>query len=142
MAQHGSTPGTRETQKSWETRSPSGPEHPEGTLRDFLPIFGHTIQYNEEQRIFVIDHNRIISCTPSEYRAFALLCEQAGQCVSYLSLFTHIQGEKGSQPGTPKQARSRTMYLVSDLRAKIWPCGLDIVAVMGTGYILLAKQDE
>ena len=112
-----------------------------GTLRAGPPVSGHTIQRDEDHHTFILDH-RCIPCTPAQYRVLVLLLEHVGECVSYARLIEQAQGYPAATSETvhTKQARIRLMHLVSDVRTKLWSLGLDIVAVMGTGYILLSAQ--
>ncbi|HEU5376894.1 MAG TPA: hypothetical protein VFV38_15770 [Ktedonobacteraceae bacterium] len=101
-------------------------------------IEGHSIQRDEEQKIYVIDQ-KLITCTPIEYRVLTLLLEQADRCVPFALLWTAFQDESLTDATQIKQARIRLIHLMSHLRAKIWALGLDIVAVMNTGYLLLSQ---
>lgn len=112
-----------------------------GELQPGPHVTGHRIQRDEAQHTFVIDQT-LIACTPTEYWVLALLLEQANQCVPYAQFLALIQ-EAPPHPAAPsKQTRTRLMHLMSDLRAKIWPLGLDIAAVMNTGYLLLSSPAE
>ena len=101
-------------------------------------VAGHTIQRDENHHAFVIDQ-QLILCTPMGYRVLALLLEQMDRCVPYTHLIALCQNAPTSHPILPRQALLRMRHLVSDLRSKIWVLNWDIVAVMGTGYILLSS---
>ena len=102
-------------------------------------VEGYSIQRDEGQHAFLIDQT-LVHCTPTEYRILELLLEQADRCVSYAQLSAHVQGGPMTDPAQLKQAHTRITHLMSDLRAKIWALGLDIAAVMNTGYILLSSR--
>jgi len=102
-------------------------------------VEGYSIQRDEGQHAFLIDHN-LVTCTPTEYRLLELLLEQADRCVPYAQLSAHLQGEPVADTTHLTQTRTRIIHLMSDLRAKIWALGLDIAAVMNTGYILLSSR--
>lgn len=112
-----------------------------GTLRPGPRIEGHRIQRDEEQNAYVIDQ-KLIACTPTEYRVLTLLLEQADHCVLFAQLQTQFQDEPLNDAAQLKQTRTRIIHLMSDLRAKIWALGLDIVAVMNYGYILLSRPQD
>jgi DNA-binding response OmpR family regulator len=112
-----------------------------GGLQPGPHVAGHRIQRDEAQHALVIDQT-LIACTPTEYQVLALLLEQANQCVPYAQFLTLMQETQLTEAAQIKQARIRLMHLMSDLRAKIWPLGLDIVAVMNTGYLLLSSRAE
>lgn len=102
----------------------------------------HSIWRDEDHHLFVIDQ-RCIACTPTQYRVLMLLLEHAFQCVPYARLLAQARDQPltASAAGMPpKQARLQIMHLISDLRARLWVGGLDIVAVMGTGYMLVDVQ--
>ncbi|HEU5377253.1 MAG TPA: helix-turn-helix domain-containing protein [Ktedonobacteraceae bacterium] len=109
-----------------------------GALRPGPRIEGHSIQRDEEQNAYIIDQ-KLIACTPTEYRVLTLLLEQADHCVLFAQLWEQFQDEPLNDAAQLKQARTRIIHLMSDLRAKIWALGLDIVAVMNYGYILLSR---
>lgn len=102
-------------------------------------VEGYSIQRDEGQHAFLIDQN-LVTCTPTEYRVLTLLLEQADRCVPYAQLSAQLQDEPLNDATHLKQMRTRIIHLMSDLRAKIWALGLDIAAVMNTGYILLSSR--
>ncbi len=121
------------TQPDGETQNVRIP----GGLLPVPPVAGHSIQRDEAQHAFLIDQ-KLITCTRTEYRVLALLLERADRCVSYTQLSAQCQDELLTDAAQIKQARIRIMHVMSDLRSKIWALGLDIVAVMNTGYILFS----
>ena len=102
-------------------------------------VAGHRIQYHERLCMFQVDH-KVVACTPLEYRLFSCLLDHAEQCVTYEQLLFDLGEELPSRLIERKHARNRLTHTVSGLRTKIWPRGLDIVAVMGVGYILLSAH--
>jgi DNA-binding winged helix-turn-helix (wHTH) protein len=123
---------TQPGEKTQETRSAGG----------LLPgprVEGYSIQRDEGQHAFLINQT-LVHCTPTEYHILELLLEQADRCVSYAQLSAHVQGEPVTDPAHLTHTRTRIIHLMSDLRAKIWALGLDIAAVMNTGYILLSSR--
>lgn len=112
-----------------------------GALRPGPRIEGHSIQQDEEQNAYVIDQ-KLIACTPTEYRVLTLLLEQADRCVLFAQLWEQFQDEPLNDAAQLKQVRTRIIHLMSDLRAKIWALGLDVVAVMNYGYILLSRPPD
>jgi hypothetical protein len=115
--------------------------HVPGALRPGPQMEGHSIQRDERQHAYVIDQV-LIACTPAEYRILTLLLEQADRLVPFAQLWAQLQDEPLVDAAQIKQARTRIIHLMSDLRAKIWALGLDIVAVMNYGYILVSHPQE
>ena len=114
------------------------------TFGGLLPgpqVAGHSVQRDESQYMFLIDQN-IIACTPTEYRLLALLLTQADRCVTYAQLIAQFQEELPTDAASLKQAKAKVIHLVSDVRLKIWSLGLEVVSVMGVGYILLSSGGE
>lgn len=102
---------------------------------------GHTVQYYEDQHAWVIDQ-MLIPCSESEYHCLKLLLEGANRCVPFEHFIRCLQETALPSTDAQKQARMRVSHLVSNLRAKIWASGLDIVSVMNVGYILLSGSEE
>lgn len=119
----------------------SGKATPPRHLLTGPPVNGHTVQRDEEQHAFVIDQH-LISCTPTEYRVLGLLLAHVDQCVRYGPLLAQLQEEPLEETGLWKQARTRLMHVISDLRPKIWVLDWEIVAVMQTGYLLVCSHEE
>ncbi len=110
------------------------------------PVFPHTIQYNEQQHVWIIDQT-LLSCSPTEYCCLKLLLEQVERCVPYAHFIAQFQEDSFADGQLQKQAKMKVAHLMSKLREKLWPLGLDIGSVMGIGYILLrsasaASSDE
>ncbi|HEU5375096.1 MAG TPA: hypothetical protein VFV38_06645 [Ktedonobacteraceae bacterium] len=59
--------------------------------------------------------------------------------LSYLTRRTF--GSPPTDAAQHKQARIRLMHLMSHLRSQVWVFGLDIVAVMNVGYLLLSSSE-
>jgi DNA-binding response OmpR family regulator len=104
-------------------------------------VAGHLVQRDEARHAFVIDQ-QLLLCTPMGYRVLMLLLEQVDRCVPYAQLFARCQDTPSSETVLLRQTRMRMVHLISDLRPKIWVFNWDIVAVMGTGYMLLSSQPE
>lgn len=101
------------------------------------PVAGHTIQRNEAQHVYVLD-DRLIRCSPSEYRILTELLEQVDRYVPYARLIE----EPLANAMQRRKARTRMMHVMSKLRSKVWASGLDIVAVVNYGYILVSQVQE
>lgn len=112
-----------------------------GELLPGPQIAGYSVQRDEAQHTFVINR-KLVACTPAQYRVLALLLEQADRCVPYAHLIAQLQDGPSADATQIKQVRNRLMHLMSDLRTKIWALGLDIVAVMNTGYMLLSQPPQ
>lgn len=116
--------------------------HAPRQLRPGPCVANHRIQRDDDQHLLVIDHT-ILSCTPTEYRVLTLLLEQADRCVPYAHFMQRLSpGSPPTDAAQRKQARIRLMHLMSHLRSKVWVFGLDIVAVMNVGYLLLSSSEQ
>ena len=104
-------------------------------------VAGHHIQRDESQHTFLIDQ-KIIVCTPVEYRLLALLLSQADRCVPYAQLVAQFQEEPLTSAALLRQAKTKVIHLISDIRLKTWSLDLEIVNVMNVGYILLSSGTE
>lgn len=96
---------------------------------------GHIVQQDEQQCTWVIDRY-VVACTPPEYACLKLLLEQVDRGVSFAQLATVLPEHLSF--ADEKQTRMRLAHLMSKLRNKIWPLGLDIVSLRGQGYSLLS----
>lgn len=110
-----------------------------GTLLPGPHVAGYTVQRDEQRHTFVVD-NTLIPCTPTEYRVLTLLLAHVNQYVPYAPLIACVQEGVTTDAALLKQARTRLIHLISDVRSKIWPLNWEIVAVMQTGYILLISH--
>lgn len=103
-------------------------------------IPGHRLQFEERTHSWVIDGLRI-ACPPAASACLTLLLEQAGQCVPFARLMEPFAEGTSVNPAL-YQTRIKLRRLISDLRAKLWPLGMDIVSVMGVGYLLRCLTEE
>lgn len=117
--------------------------HSTGGLPTELHLAGHQIQHNKELHRIVIDQI-IVACTPTEYRVLALLLEHAEHCVPYARLCALLPATEEEQllETCDRQNRIRLAHFMSNLRAKLWPLGLDIAAVINTGYLLVSQEQD
>lgn len=111
-----------------------------GTLQPGPTVPGHTIQSNEQLATWIIDQT-LLACSPTGYRCLKLLLEQAERCVPYAHFIAQVQEAPLVETRVQKQTRMRVAHIMSNLRAKLWPLGLDIGSVMGVGYILLRAEE-
>lgn len=111
-----------------------------GTLQPGPTVSGHMIQSNEQLATWIIDQT-LLACSPAGYRCLKLLLEQAERCVPYAHFIAQVQEASLAEARMQKQARMRVAHIMSNLRAKLWPLGLDIGSVMGVGYILLRAEE-
>jgi DNA-binding response OmpR family regulator len=98
-------------------------------------VAGHTISHDDQAQILLIDH-RLLVCTPLQYRLLTLLLSQAGHCVPYDQLIALLP------PVSGKTMKTRLQHLISPLRAKLWPFGLDIACLNNMGYLLVTLPTE
>jgi len=110
---------------------------PEGTALQQVErtqLHGHQVQHSDRQHVVIID-GVVVPCTPTEYGLLVSLLYHAGEAVRY----THLLGLSG-QPLTRSIRLSLTRH-ISRLRARLWPFGLDIVCLIGYGYLLLSRPN-
>ncbi len=101
---------------------------------------GHSIQQDEEKRCWVIDHT-LIFCTLREFLCLGLLIEHVDQVVPFTQFAQHLPEILSMDETEQKLAIGRMRQLLSRLRTKIWPLGLDIISLRGVGYLLLSGKD-
>jgi len=99
-------------------------------------LHGHQVQHSDTQHVVIID-GVVVPCTPTEYGLLVLLLYNAGEAVQY----THLLGMSRQQLLTRSIRLSLTRH-ISRLRARLWPFGLDIVCLIGYGYLLLSRSNE
>jgi len=98
-------------------------------------LHGHQVQHSDTQQVVIID-GVVVPCTPTEYGLLVPLLYHAGEAVQY----THLLGMTRQQPLTRRIRLSLTRHM-SRLRARLWPFGLDIVCLIGYGYLLLSRSN-
>lgn len=119
---------------------------PEETRRDLVPegfrpgptIPGHQVQYDAVQHAWIIDHV-LLRGSVADYRCLELLLESANRCVPFARLLSCFPEASGMDT---KQERMRLAHVISRLRSRLWPLGLDIGCVMSLGYMLLSGSQE
>ncbi len=108
----------------------------EGATKRFCagpPIPGHQVQHDEVRRVWIIDQVLLL-CSVAEYRCLNVLLESVDRCVPFAALVACLE----SAGSGAKQERMRLAHIMSSLRPRLWPLGLDIGSVMTIGYILLS----
>ncbi len=95
----------------------------------------HQVQHSDTQHVVIID-GVVVPCTPTEYGLLVPLLYNAGEAVRY----THLLGMSGQPPLTRSIRLSLTRH-ISRLCARLWPFGLDIVCLIGYGYLLLSRPN-
>jgi DNA-binding response OmpR family regulator len=100
------------------------------------PVQGHVVQHSERHHLLIIDET-VVHCTPTEYHLLMRLLEHAERSVPFTSLVCYP-----SHASLNWRSRRTLAQHISRVRAKIWPFGLDIMCVIGCGYLLLPKPPE
>jgi DNA-binding response OmpR family regulator len=111
---------------------------PEGTALQQVErtqLHGHQVLHSDTQHVVIID-GVVVPCTPTEYGLLVPLLYHAGEAVPYM----HLLGMSRQQPLTHSIRLSLTRH-ISRLRARLWPFGLDIVCLIGYGYLLLSRPN-
>ena len=99
-------------------------------------LYGHRIQYSDPLHLLVIDET-VIPCTPTEYHVLQTLLQRAGEGVS----INHLLGRSAQDVVEWHSRRNLTQH-ISRLRARLWPFDLDILCLIGYGYLLLSRSQE
>ena len=99
-------------------------------------LHGYRIQYSDALHLLVIDET-VIPCTPTEYHVLQTLLQRTGEGVSINSLLGRPE-----QEAVEWHSRRNLTQHISRLRARLWPCGLDILCLTGYGYLLLSRSHE
>lgn len=109
---------------------------------EFLPgpvIAGYQIQRNEANHTLVINQ-RMIRCTPEEYRLLLRLMEEYERPVGFDELIAQCQDASHTDRAFLRGAKRKLVRTLSDLRSKLWPTDFAIVQVMDVGYMLLPQS--
>ena len=99
-------------------------------------LHGHRIQYSDALHLLVIDET-VIPCTPTEYHVLQILLQHTGEGVS----IHHLLG-RHTQEALDWHTRRNLTQHISRLRARLWPFDLDILCLIGYGYLLLSRSQE
>lgn len=102
-------------------------------------LAGHQVQWDKQYGVLYIDQT-LISCTPTEFRLLKLLLEQHEQCVPTALLIRQFGDAALPDAALARETKSKLYRLMTSIRAKIWTCGLDVVSVMGRGYMLISDH--
>lgn len=108
-------------------------EHDRMQLIETLP--NHRIRISEASRLVLIDEVALV-CSPGEYRLLVLFLRSPEQVIP----FAQLLGE-GYHPHD-QLAHQNLRRQVSRIRARLWPCGLDIRCLLGRGYLLCSVSDD
>lgn len=100
------------------------------------PLVGHEVQWDERYHTLSIDQTLIL-CTPTEFRLLKLLLEQSEHGVSSQHLIAQFDHAAFEDLTCARDAKKKLTRLMCSIRAKLWVCNLDVVSMMGYGYMLL-----
>src|SRR5579883_676356 len=109
---------------------------------EFLPgpvIAGYHTQRNEANHTLVINQ-RMIRCTPEEYRLLLRLMEEYERPVGFDELIAQFQDTSRMDWACLRDAKRKLMHILSDLRSKLWPTDFTIVPVTEVRYMLLPQS--
>ena len=109
---------------------------------EFLPgpvIAGSQAQRNEADHTLVINQ-RMIRCTPEEYRLLLRLMEEYERPVGFDELIAQFQDTSRMDWACLRDAKRKLVHILSDLRSKLWPTDFTIVQVTDVGYMLLPQS--
>lgn len=96
---------------------------------------GHRIRISETNRLVTIDDVPLV-CSVGEYRVLVLFLRSPDRVVP----FTQLLGE-GYDP-EDQFARKSLRRVISRVRARLWPFGLDIRCLLGQGYLLFSLTND
>ena len=97
-------------------------------------IDGHIVQHSDALHVLIIDGG-IVSFTPTEYPLVMHLLQQTERQHSLDFLVQWVR-----QHASSRCTKSSLRRHIRNLRAKLWPFGLDILCIMGYGYMLHATS--
>lgn len=103
-----------------------------------IPIetfLGYRIRISEASRKVIIDETHLV-WSAGQYRVIVLLLRSPDRVVS----FARLLGE-GYDP-EDQLARRNLRRIISRVRARLWPFGLDIRCVLGRGYLLFSLSND
>ena len=96
---------------------------------------GYQIRIRETNHLVMINERPLL-WSAGQYRVFVLLLRSPDRVVS----FARLVGE-GYQPDD-WLARRSLRRMISRVRARLWPFGLDIRCLLGQGYLLFVLPDD
>jgi len=99
-------------------------------------LAGHVVQHSDAYHLLIIDGG-IVPCTPTEYPLLLHLLQEGER---QLSLERLVQWAR--QHASSRLTRSSLRRHIRSVRAKLWPFGLDILCIIGYGYMLHATPLE
>lgn len=100
---------------------------------------GHVVQY--VRHTWIIDQV-LVCCSPTEFYCLKLLFEHCDQPVSFAFLFASLQAfALLTAVQSIERRKVRLAQVISGLRPKLWVHGMEIVNVMGIGYMLVSKME-
>jgi DNA-binding response OmpR family regulator len=99
-------------------------------------LAGHVVQHSDALHLLIIDGG-IVPFTPTEYPLVMHLLQQRERQLSLEFLVQWVR-----QHASSRCTQSSLRRHIRSLRTKLWPFGLDILCVMGYGYMLHATPLE
>jgi DNA-binding response OmpR family regulator len=99
-------------------------------------LVGHSVQHSDALHLLIID-GVIVPCTPTEYPLVMHFLQQTDRQLSLEFLLQWIR-----QHASSRCTKGSLRRHIRSLRAKLWPFGLDILCIIGYGYMLHATSQE
>lgn len=124
---------------NWPSRRPHQPKRNELLPGPALP--GYQVEHNDACHLFVINH-LIVRCTAIEYQVLMFLLLHYAQPVTCEELITLFDDLVLDTPDLQERAKRKVVKVASDLRVKIWPCGLILTGITGVGYTLSGQPES
>ena len=97
-------------------------------------LAGHIMQHRDALHLLIID-GVIVPCTPTEYPLVMHLLQQADQQHSLEFLLQWVR-----QHASSRCTKNSLRRHIRSLRAKLRPFGLDILCIIGYGYMIHATS--
>lgn len=101
-------------------------------------IPGYQIDHHDGAHLFLINH-LLVSCRATEYRVLKFLLQHYQQQITWEELIALFEDSSLEMVDLLERAKRKLVKLISDLRRKIWECGLVIVCLSGVGYMLISR---
>ena len=120
---------------SWNTTQGKARRDPL-TFVEGPTLVGHIVQHSDALHLLIID-GVIVSCTPTEYPLVMHLLQEAERQHSLDFLLQWVR-----QHASSRCTKNSLRRHIRSLRAKLWPFGLDILCIIGYGYMLHATSPD
>lgn len=122
---------SRHHQRTWNTaRLLPGPAIP-----------GYQIEHQDSAHLFLINR-LLVQCRETEYHILMFLLAHYQQQITCEELIALFEDCSLDVADLLERAKRKLVKIISELRQKIWECGLAIVCLSGVGYMLVSRGGQ